>query len=197
MPTKKINKFDVDETIAKQEEVNELKDALSEKISNKNGTHTGDLNLISNGGAIGAVGSGYILRYNADKSEMTYAQVFPSDEKTNLAKRFRLYTYANNKETGYNIYGEHNKPSGSYTGNGSATERKIETGSVGRLIYLYNQANGYGAIAWGNGALLFHGSTVTTLGGAECNVSVSGVITLNTDNVFLNQNGATIIYYAL
>ena len=93
----------------------------------------------------------------------------------------------------YQIFGEHNKPSGSYTGNGSATTRTINVGGIGNLLVII-----------GNGALTFvtNGGGWTLLGGTtpkmNWNIGYSnGVLTLSTDDIYVNDNGTGFFYYVL
>ena len=180
-----LNEMD-EQIYLNEQEITELKDALTEYLPNANGTHKGDLNLISAGGALGAVGPGYILRYNNDKTEMTYAQVFSSSDKP-LSNRFRFYTYANNTETGYNVYGEHNKPTITYTGNGSATKRTIDVGGTGAWLGI--RGGSHMAIVGEFGALLLSSETssITRLNADACNFK-NGVLTIATTNGVVNSN---------
>ena len=116
---------------------------------------------------------------------------------------FRSYINGNppllhilNTKTGkeYNIFGEHNKPSGSYTGNGSATRRTIETGGIGKVLAIYS-ANG-SAIVTPHGAIFFYSSTVTSLGSSSIAFK-NGVLSLATSNTIVNQNGIVYGYQVL
>ena len=92
-----------------------------------------------------------------------------------------------------------NKPSGSYTGNGSATERTINIGGVhgsgnDGLLYVYNQDTGSGALVFSNGAVTFRSDKgIQTLSAEHC-YFYNGVLTLKTTDNFLNGSGAKHTY---
>lgn len=90
----------------------------------------------------------------------------------------------------YNFLHTGNKPSGSYTGNGSATSRTIETGGIGSAIVLWSNAGM--AIITPGGALCKTGTTVSAISAAEVSFS-SGVLTIASTNNFVNGSS---VYYA-
>ena len=89
-----------------------------------------------------------------------------------------------------------NKPTGNYTGNGSATERKINIGGIGGILYLYNRTNGYGVLAYSNGFLVINGSTVTALPSSHGEFW-NGLLTIKSTNEAINNSGSTIDYWLL
>ena len=89
-----------------------------------------------------------------------------------------------------------NKPSGSYTGNGSATERNISIGGIGGIVYLYNRGTGEGALAYGNGILVFRGSEVTHLT-SSTGYFWEGTLKIKSSNGTINGSGNTIDYWLL
>ena len=93
---------------------------------------------------------------------------------------------------------EGNKPSGSYTGNGDATERIINTGGIGRAILIYGAGatDNYFAIVTYHGAIVKYGTTITALPSGEI-VFSEGVLYIRTTNVSLNNNYATYNYQVL
>ncbi len=84
-----------------------------------------------------------------------------------------------------------NKPTGTYTGNGSATERTINVGGIGDVLYVKN-ANNF-AIVSTSGAIVANDSGVTRLSKEEA-FFANGVLTLKTTNNALNGNLATYPY---
>lgn len=94
----------------------------------------------------------------------------------------------------YNIFGEHNKPSGSYTGNGSATTRTIDTGGLGDIVAIYSP-NVFIFLTISGGIVASDGGVKTT-SGAEMKFE-NGVITLNTGDISINYNGVTYYYQVL
>ena len=95
----------------------------------------------------------------------------------------------------YRLFGEHNKPSGSYTGNGSVTERKITIGGVGKWLFIKNPNHGM-AIVNDCCAYVATGSIWGVQQWAQCRFE-NGVLTLATTNNVLNANGNTIYYDVL
>ena len=67
------------------------------------------------------------FRNAADSNNRTAFYLQP-ETATNLARLFRLQKIVDGTPIYYNVFGEHNKPSGEYTGNGSSTERVINLG---------------------------------------------------------------------
>lgn len=103
-------------------------------------------------------------------------------------------TSKNGVLTNYKVFGEFNRPTGSYAGNGSATKREIAIGGTGAVL---NIRSGYSLVfVWSYGAVIFTNSTVQTLAATEVKFQ-NGVFTLSTTNSILNSNGATMQYSVL
>lgn len=98
-----------------------------------------------------------------------------------LSEAFLLNTVIGKAQKSYRIYGEHNKPSGSYTGNGSATQRTIDVGGIGEVVIIYS----------GSGVEI-----VTRRDRAEAAYS-NGVLTIASTANSLNANGVTYYYQVL
>jgi hypothetical protein len=113
-----------------------------------------------------------------------------------LAGIARLYHRKNGellKE--YNIFGQHNKPSGSYTGNGSETERKIEIGGIGNVLFIKDVRGECCAYVWANGAIMSDNGTISaSVGHGRFK---NGVLTLDTTKNALNANSVTYEYQVL
>ena len=101
----------------------------------------------------------------------------------------------NSAEKMYNIFGEYNKPTGSYIGNGSATSRKIETAGIGNAILIWSEGKGSAFINPG-GAICKKESTVSAISGGLC-MYKNGVLTIMTSDEFVNANGTTYYYQVL
>ena len=99
----------------------------------------------------------------------------------------------------YSIFGEHNKPNGSYTGNGSATERTISVGGIHGdcgLVVIHS-ANG-GVILTRAGGLTFYNTTTSAVKWDEAHVlGTDGKIVIKSTDAALNQNGTTYYYRVL
>lgn len=87
------------------------------------------------------------------------------------------------------------KPTGSYTGDGSNTARTITTGGIGFALAVYS-ANG-SAIILPSGAICINGGIVSGVDWGEVNYGSNGVLTLKTTSAFLNQNGIRYDYQVL
>lgn len=113
--------------------------------------------------------------------------------KSNIIDALQLTDILNGTVKEYRLYGEHNKPSGSYTGNGSATERRINIGGIGRTLYIY-ASNGYSCNVDNNGAIS-HADTNTQIVSLLRNELrfVEGELIIATTNDRCNENGR--IYY--
>lgn len=122
---------------------------------------TGDL-CINKGGTRRAVFSvsnnvniiNYLNNDDGTSNAYSWLQLYP--ETYSLPGLFKLYAKNASDEsgTGYNIYGEHNKPSGSFTGNGKSS-RTVTIGGLGTVLALYNIDQQFwmfvtlnGAFAW-------------------------------------------------
>lgn len=105
-----------------------------------------------------------------------------------------LYDSVNNKN--YNILGEHNKPSGTYTGNGSSTERTIDIGGIGNTLVITSD---YGvAIVTKYGAIVKTASGNSVTGLAESAVKFAdGVLTIKSSSSYVNGSGYTYSYQVL
>lgn len=98
----------------------------------------------------------------------------------------------------YNLFGEHNKPTGSYTGNGSATERVIQTGGIGNLIVILNNTTGGMILATPYGAFgATHGMTHPEFYTNDKFTFNSGVLTIKTSDGLLNGSGHSYTYHII
>ena len=108
----------------------------------------------------------------------------------------QLLAYKNGIETVAIVFGSHNKPSGSYTGNGSATSRTIDTGGISDAIVLYG--SGYMALVTSSGVIgkSPNSATPIIIDYAECKFD-NGALILNTTNEVVNANNRTYYYQVL
>lgn len=83
-----------------------------------------------------------------------------------------------------------NKPSGSYTGNGSSVERTIEVGGLGDAIFI-RSTNDFALVCY-NGAILKVGTSVSGITQSEVKYE-NGVLTMRSTKSALNTSG--VIYY--
>jgi hypothetical protein len=106
---------------------------------------------------------------------------------------------ASDNATWYPLLHTGNKPSGSYTGNGSGTSRTISTGGMGDACIIYGSVPNIGVVmsyvTWG-GAICQQGGKVSGIAASEGRI-IGGNITLNSTSNFLNVSGVKYIYQVL
>lgn len=96
----------------------------------------------------------------------------------------------------YNFFDESNKPAGTYTGNGDATARTIDTGGIGSVCCVYGGGN-YGIVTVNGGFFSSYNSTsVSAILQAECKF-VEGVLTIASTNAMINASGQSYGYQVL
>lgn len=95
----------------------------------------------------------------------------------------------------YNIFGEHNKPYGIYTGNVSATARTIQTGGIGSVLALWS-SSAIGLVTYGGAILVNVNGAVTFLDRSKMYLD-NGNLYMATDSVLVNQNGDSVAYQVL
>ena len=95
------------------------------------------------------------------------------------------------------LYGRHNKPKGSYTGNGSATSRTIDTGALSDVLCLIN-GSGYTFYVTACGAIGFayNGTSAIILKQSEIKYA-DGVLTIASTHSGVNASGVSYWYEAL
>ena len=95
----------------------------------------------------------------------------------------------------YKIFGEHNKPSGSYTGNGDATERIIDTGGIGNFIAI-NSGYGFAVLGMNGGIFSMNGSGSGRYVSSEAKF-LNGKLYIRTSHGAINTNGSSLDYQVL
>lgn len=95
----------------------------------------------------------------------------------------------------YTLLHTGNKPSGTYTGNGSATSRTISTGGLGGVVVI--TGNGGTTIATNDVSFCVTKDGITPLIGTCYHNPSSGGLILSTDNSYLNASGVTYTYRVL
>jgi hypothetical protein len=100
-------------------------------------------------------------------------------------------------ENGFNYLTTVNKPTGSYTGNGSATARTIETGGIGKMVVVWCPYLGLQALVGPYGCIVtnYNGATLANIAGASFWQGVG--LQLATSHNALNASGVTYEYQVL
>lgn len=177
-----------------EKEVTQLKSDLTKYLP-KDGSvpMSGNLRFKNGKGLLHADDSTALVRHAHDDDNYTDVKVFGNEE---LASSIKV-TYKRTGETpkSYKLYGEHNKPSGTYTGNGSATSRTVNVGGIGNALLI---TTNYGdmAIVTKSGALIMKTGTVSGLSSTSAKF-VDGVLTLATTETALNANSRGYTYQVL
>lgn len=98
--------------------------------------------------------------------------------------------------TQYNLFGEHNKPSGTYVGNGSETARSpIPVNGIGHCVAIIGN-NGTMAILTKMGAICRTGTSAVALSDVAISYK-DGNINIATNNPSVNASGTTYSWYLL
>lgn len=115
-----------------------------------------------------------------------------------LADALLLNTVIESKQVAYRLFGQHNKPSGSYTGNGSAAARTIDVGGIGKFVAVYsnNAGTSPALIVTPLGAFGKNSSGVKALGYNDVRFA-DGVLTVASADNDVNANGKTYYYQVL
>ena len=108
-----------------------------------------------------------------------------------LERLFRLQKVVNGTSSLYNVYGQHNKPSGSYTGNGSTSARTVQVGGSGDVLLVRQGKMCYFVTP--------EGVTYSTGGAANTTYTITfidGVLTIPGESN-LNNSGQAYYYQVL
>ena len=108
-----------------------------------------------------------------------------------LERLFRLQKVVNGTSSLYNVYGQHNKPSGSYTGNGSTSARTVQVGGSGDVLLVREGKMCYFVTP--------EGVTYSTGGAANTTYTITfidGVLTIPGESS-LNTSGKAYYYQVL
>ena len=138
----------------------------------------------------------YILNGNLDSSE--YFGLSIDNTPTDLEEKLRFInkTAQDTRATIYTVFGTHNKNGGSYSGNGSATQRTKAVEGIGYHLVITSDIG----TAWvsSRGAICLDRTTgeVSGLKSWECYFK-DGVLTIATDSELVNKANQTYWYDVL
>ena len=100
-------------------------------------------------------------------------------------------------ENRYAIFSTYNKPTGNYTGNGSSEQRTIEIGGMALLgVLMVYSADYWGIINYAGAYIIPQSGGVVRVTSSEAQFQ-NGVLTLATNNVYLNEEGRGIYYQVI
>ncbi len=156
-------------------------------------TDTGRFMLLS-------VNSDNIMKLSNVTDGSNRTVIMLNDETADINELIKLRKTQAGDTNEYILFGEHNKPSGSYVGNGSSAERYIATGGLNGgncgavLIYSENGTvlltRGYSP-GFGSGGTSVFSQDIAGVSSTE------GRIFLKTTNTMLNKSGVTYYYRVL
>lgn len=163
------------------------------------GTLSGGIDFAANGADFNtdswfAIGmDGESIRLLARKNGKNRLLYF-NNNNYSLTDALMLWYYDDGNEHNAKIFGEHNKPSGSYTGNGSATSRTINVGGIGNIIIVTTGSGGmYIAFPWGAYGF-FEDGNMKRYSNSKIMYG-DGILTLSTTD--FNNNGVNYYYRVL
>jgi hypothetical protein len=128
---------------------------------------------------------------------VSYVMELYKDDFTSMISRLALLSDSvkvrlNGESAYYDLFGEHNKPSGSYVGNG-ANSRSITIGGKGSVLFLYNSTSALCCFVTKYGFYAIEDNSVGYLKTAKY---IDGVLTIS-GAPEINDEGKTIMYQVL
>ena len=150
------------------------------------GTLTGKTVYLDNGNARVTSGQDYVQMdvYDTPKDDNNRRKLVVNGNATDLSSAVVLTSVVNGEKQNYTMFGKHNKPMGSYIGDGKVNERKIQTGGIGMILLISSKrgfifVHPYGAFCKGS-------TTAYTYDQDELSFS-DGVLTLKTNVLGANE----------
>lgn len=144
------------------------------------------------GGLVGDVHGAYLEAYQKDWETRRMLRVTNVQTEPNDGNALLLFNMPAN--VWHIVLHSGNKPSGSFTGNGSSAARTIETGGIGNCVMI-SSSNG-SAILTDGSSIIIQGGGLTPVNYGAAHIE-SGVITLATSHESLNASGTTYYYQVL
>ena len=141
---------------------------------------------------------GYLRQQNEEGTIRRALMMYPK-EMADLHASLKYEANDSGVSASYNLFGQHNKPSGTYTGNGSATQRNIDIGGIGNTVAIYNETSGWTSAIitkYGGFAMINNSTSPVTLPVTEC-VFANGVLAIKSTSEALNASGKGYRYEVL
>lgn len=163
---------------------------MSEQLRLKRANQNAKMYLNADNGYV------WLIVDDGDFNNRRVVQLSSKSANASVSNMLRISDYVNGTNNSYAIFGEHNKPSGSYTGNGSATSREITIPALSTydLITIQSSTGYIGLVgAWG---AVFIDVTSSVAKGYSASVikrTANGITIAGTENAF-NKNGVTYYY---
>ena len=166
------------------------------------GTLTGELSIENNGGQIDTHTSS-IMGQIAIATEGKYRSldIVSYKHETNNAYGIQFSGFDGKDGRSWFLFGQHNKPIGQYIGDGSTTERIIETGGIGNVIIIRaSGSRGKDFVTLVSGSMGGFGKDATGAVVSFYNDTATfkeGVLRMTTAEAYLNQAGKNYYYQVL
>lgn len=140
-------------------------------------------------------GEAFIRFYDRNGNGSRYISMWDKTKTNSLKAALLFAEEINGVYTTNQILHTGNKPSGSYTGNGSAARREIPIGMIGSVLAIL----GSNTVALVINAAGFarNNSGLRDLAGGNIFINSAGNAVLTTTDPALNENGVTYTYFAL
>ena len=163
-----------------------------------NGHSSEDLPL--NGGMLQSTSREMLKLKNLSSADSAGGIGFYNKDGTKLGEiNVGIYglNFINSETGGGRILHTGNKPTGTYTGNGSATERQISTGGIGSAMLVVG--GGHSMIVLPNGAFGVSktGTAVNLINEENGIYFVNGICYMATASDFVNKSGTVYTYWVL
>lgn len=173
-------------------EVTQQKSDLTKYLPLEGGTLSGTVKVNDGLGHLRANNNAVFLEGYANSGDTTSRQFLIKSKSlaSNITDALNLRDInANGVSMDYNIYGSHNKPSGSYAGNSSATKRTIHVGGIGRVVAL--DGNGCFTLVGVNGgfSVRYDGVVENLPSGVIYYDYNAGDLVITSDNGRVNKSG--------
>ena len=128
---------------------------------------------------------------NAKDSDANFRGLYIANSKaqTDIGQATKLFDRVNNTYAYYDLFGEHNKPEGSYYGDNKTDTRIISIGGIGNIIAITYDA--HFSLVHSKGAVCFYtdGRTDIQTYSANAISFENGVLTIKTNIGFFNGGG--------
>lgn len=149
-------------------------------------------------GELADYGMGELQIRIKDRTNNANIRYISLDDMTLMSKMsdaLKLVDFKDGYYTSHKIFGAHNKPYGSYTGNGSTAERIINTNGIGRGILVFSEKG----TAWVSNKGAVKQLSNGTISGLSYNkvIAWDGTMKLYTNDEVLNASGINYDYQVL
>lgn len=145
-------------------------------------------------------GHGRVMKNNSTDADYgTQLEDVTKDGKSakiSVSALLGLLTYTDADGEIKDIFHEGNKPFGSYTGNGSAVTRIVETKGIGRLILVYNSSNFSFVTPQGALTIKLSDGTIKWIDGAKA-YFLNGTLGITTSNEAFNTADTEYYYQVI